>query len=247
MFVFDVKGHYRSSVSLKFIFCPNSLWDKLAIRISVCTWWNNTNAITSWDWAQLWQMGMEAASPHPSRLRTSCCDVRSNVIWWGPSCAAPTPLPEQGRTRFCLILSFVSFPWCLKIQGEQRCKLTAVFVFILYLGSRRASLLCLLPALVHQLQLEPGLWVDTSLLRFRLSFPSHFVELARDNKHWALISYPFMQQSGAMGLCCRTIYQHITHIGSKQLLSTVGRDIWDINQYGKSLKPLRTQFTILCK
>lgn len=158
-------------------------------------WWNNTNAITAWDWTQLWQMGMEAASPTTPASGPLWCALQCHLMRSQLCCPSPAPMPqpEQGRIRFCLILSLVSFPHCLKIQGEQRCKVTAVFVFIRYLGSRRAFVLCLLLPSVHQLHLEPGLWVDTSLLRFRLSFPSHFVEPAPDNKHWALTSYPFMQ------------------------------------------------------
>lgn len=119
MFIFDVRGHYWSSMSLKFIFCPYSLREKLAVETSLCTWWSNANAITAWDWTQLWQMGIEGASPVPSCLQTSCCDVHSECSWGGASCAAwPSPQPEQGRTRFCLLLSSVSH--CLKMQGCQK-------------------------------------------------------------------------------------------------------------------------------
>ena len=160
MFGFAVKDHYRLSVSLKFIFCSYSLCDELTLRISVCTWWNNAIAISEQDWTQLWQMGTEAASPVPAALEPAagmcapCPLLRSQLCC--PTLAS-APQPEQGRTRFLLILSLVSFPRCLKIQGEQKCKAPAAFVFVLYLGSRRAFLLCLLPPPVHQLQLEPGL------------------------------------------------------------------------------------------
>lgn len=139
-----------------------------------------------WGWRQL----------PPSLLpqdQLPWCALQCHLLRSQLRCLSPVPMPqpEQGRTRFCLIPSLVSFPCCLKIQGDQRCKVTAVFVFLLYLGSRRAFLLCLLLPPAHQLQLEPGLWVDASMLRFRLPFPSHFVELAPDNKHWGLISYLF--------------------------------------------------------
>lgn len=164
--------------------------------------------------------------------------MRSQLCCLSP--ASHSSLNREGLTS-AWFSDWFHFPPCLKIQGEQRCEVTAVFVFILYLGSRRAFHLHSLLPPVHQL-----LW--TPVLRFKLSFPSHFVELAPDNERWAPISYLFMQQNGAVVLCCSPPReQHITSTGSKQLSSAGSRNIWSINQYGKNPKPLSAQSTIFCK
>lgn len=235
IFGFDAKGHDRTRVSLKFIFCLYSLWDELGVRGSAGMWWNNTNAVTAWDWTQLWQMGMEELPDLPASEAAAATSPPTSA----DDIPAVLPQPAQGRAPSCLMNSSVSFPCCLKSQGEQRCKVIAVLVLMLHFGSRREFLLLLL---LHQLQWELGGWVDTALPGVRLPFPGHSVELAPDKRHWALI-----HPCSRMGLCCRTSGELLINICSKHLLSTGSRNIWNINQYRRSLKTLSTQFTILYK
>lgn len=140
MFVFDAKSHHRSSVSLNLFSACIAYGMSLELEavlvrdeIILMQWQLGTGHSSGrWGWRQLPDLpasGAAAAMSPP----TSTDDI-----------PAVLPQPEQGRTPFCLILSLVAFPCCLKFQGEQRCKVTAVFMLMLYFGSRRAFLLLLL-------------------------------------------------------------------------------------------------------
>lgn len=209
-------------------------------------WWINTNAGTAWGWTQLWQMGMEAAS-WPFCLRGSCCHEPLTPTEDIPAllpCPAPAPQPAQGRTHFCLILSLVSFPCCLKFQGEHRCKVTAVFVLLLHFGSRRAFLLLLLlppaPASVGTL------WVSGHCsAQGQVAIPRSLC--AAGSRQETLNFHGFSIHAPEWACVVEPYRKHLINIGSEQLLSTESRNIWNINQYGRSLKSLSTQFTILYK